>query len=97
MRRQLVEAANCGAFVVCIQQIGFLQTEARAATQLERGSYLVNTIMACGNCHSPRDAQGKLTPDKALPGGLKFITPAFVETAPNITSDPEPGVGTWDG
>lgn len=51
--------------------------------------------MACGNCHSPRDAQGKLTPDNALSGGLKFITPAFVATAPNITPDPETGLGTW--
>jgi hypothetical protein len=26
---------------------------------VRRGNYLVNTIMACGNCHSPRDAEGK--------------------------------------
>jgi hypothetical protein len=30
---------------------------ASAETAIERGDYLVNTIMACGNCHSPRDAE----------------------------------------
>ena len=29
---------------------------AMAESPAERGSYLVNTIMACGNCHTPRDA-----------------------------------------
>jgi len=95
MRTQLIAAALGGGFVFGLLQLDVLQTQARAATQLERGSYLVNTIMACGNCHSPRDAQGKLTADNALSGGLKFVTPAFVATAPNITPDPETWLGTW--
>jgi mono/diheme cytochrome c family protein len=94
MRAQLIGAAFCGV-VINLPLTGFLSTEALAATQLERGSYLVNTIMACGNCHSPRDPQGKLTPDNALSGGIKFTTPAFVATAPNITPDSETGLGTW--
>jgi mono/diheme cytochrome c family protein len=68
---------------------------ASAETALERGSYLVNTIMACGNCHSPRDADGRIIADKALSGGLRFDTPAFVATAPNITPDVETGIGSW--
>jgi mono/diheme cytochrome c family protein len=68
---------------------------ARAETAAERGFYLVNTIMACGNCHSPRDAEGRTISDKALSGGLKFTTPAFVATAPNITPDVETGIGGW--
>jgi mono/diheme cytochrome c family protein len=95
MRTQFVAAALCGALIIGPPRSGFLQSEARAATQLERGSYLVNTIMACGNCHSPRDAQGKLTPDNALSGGLKFTVPPFVATASNITPDRETGIGTW--
>jgi mono/diheme cytochrome c family protein len=95
MRTQFVAAALCGALITGVPQVRFPHSEARAATQLERGSYVVNTIMACGNCHSPRDAQGKLTPDNALSGGVKFITPAFVATAPNITPDPETGLGAW--
>jgi mono/diheme cytochrome c family protein len=68
---------------------------ASAETALERGSYLVNTIMACGNCHSPRDADGRIITDKALSGGLSFDTPAFTATAPNITPDIETGIGSW--
>jgi mono/diheme cytochrome c family protein len=66
-----------------------------AETPAERGAYLVNTIMACGNCHSPRDAEGHLIPGKALSGGLTFDTPAFVVTAPNVTQDAETGIGSW--
>ena len=68
---------------------------ALAETPVERGGYLVNTIMACGNCHSPRDAEGKLIADRAFSGGLAFNTPAFITTAPNITPDKETGIGSW--
>jgi mono/diheme cytochrome c family protein len=66
-----------------------------AETAIERGNYLVNTIMACGNCHSPRDAEGKFIAGKALSGGLTFDTPAFLATAPNITPDKDTGIGSW--
>ena len=66
-----------------------------AETSVERGAYLVNTIMACGNCHSPRDTGGNLIPDKALSGGLTFDTPPFKATAANITQDIETGIGSW--
>jgi len=61
----------------------------------ERGAYLVNTIMACGNCHTPRDGDGKPIAGKALSGGLTFNTPAFIATASNITPDRETGIGSW--
>jgi len=67
----------------------------RADSPAERGNYLVNTIMACGNCHTPRDADGKAITDRAFSGGLTFATPAFVATAPNITPDVETGIGSW--
>src|SRR5258708_16017554 len=68
---------------------------ARAESAAERGGYLVNTIMACGNCHTPRDADGKTIAEKAFSGGLTFTTPAFIATAPNITPDIETGIGSW--
>jgi mono/diheme cytochrome c family protein len=66
-----------------------------AQSPAERGGYLVNTIMACGNCHTPRDADGRSIADKAFSGGLTFTTPAFIATAPNITPDVETGIGSW--
>jgi cytochrome c553 len=39
----------CGlAFIL----VGFLNGAGAAETAIERGSYLVNTIGACGNCHA---------------------------------------------
>jgi len=67
----------------------------KAESPAERGAYLVNTIMACGNCHTPRDGDGKPIAEKALSGGLTFNTPAFIATAPNITPDRETGIGSW--
>src|SRR6202012_1101427 len=61
---------------------------AQAASPAERGDYLANTILACGNCHTPRDAAGKAIADRAFSGnGLTLATPAFIVTAPNITPD----------
>jgi mono/diheme cytochrome c family protein len=69
---------------------------ALAQSPAERGGYLVNSIMACGNCHKPRDADGKPIADRALSGGgLTLTTPAFVATASNITPDVETGIGSW--
>jgi mono/diheme cytochrome c family protein len=68
---------------------------AMAESSAERGGYLVNTIMACGNCHTPRDADGKTIAAQALSGGVSFTTPAFLATAPNITPDVETGIGSW--
>ena len=68
---------------------------AQAQTPLERGSYLVNTIMACGNCHTPRGPDGAPQMDKELSGGIRFDEPVFDVTASNITPDPETGIGRW--
>jgi mono/diheme cytochrome c family protein len=68
---------------------------AAAQSPIERGAYLVNTIMACGNCHTPRAANGNAIAEKAFSGGPVFTTPAFVATAPNITPDRETGIGSW--
>jgi len=69
---------------------------ATAESSIERGGYLVNTIMACGNCHSPRDAEGRTIAERAFSGGgLTFTTPALIATAPNITPDVETGIGSW--
>lgn len=63
---------------------------------LERGRYLVTTVMACGNCHTPKDADGRPVPGKELAGGgISLDVPPFAGTAPNITPDRETGIGNW--
>jgi mono/diheme cytochrome c family protein len=67
---------------------------ARADTPIERGNYLVNTIMTCGNCHSPKGPPEAVA-GRDFSGGLRFDAPPFDVTAPNITPDKETGIGTW--
>ena len=51
--------------------------------------------MACGNCHTPKDASGSPIMDRELSGGITFTIPPFNGTASNITPGRETGIGTW--
>ena len=62
------------------------------AASVERGDYLVNTIMACGSCHTPFGAAG-LDQSKALAGRLVEQNDAFTAIAANIT--PAGNVAGW--
>ena len=68
---------------------------ARAETPIERGSYLVNTIMTCGNCHSPKGPPDVIA-GKDFSGGLSWDEPPFKVTASNITPDKDTGIGNWN-
>jgi mono/diheme cytochrome c family protein len=68
---------------------------AHAETPVERGSYLVNTVMTCGICHSPKGPAGDIPGKQFSGGGLSWDEPPFKVTAPNITQDKETGIGSW--
>jgi hypothetical protein len=73
----------------------FGSVPAVAETPVERGGYLVNSVMACNGCHTPRGPNG---PDLArmLSGGSQqFDEPAFKVMGSNITPDRETGIGAW--
>jgi mono/diheme cytochrome c family protein len=74
--------------------VALAASAASAETLTERGDYLVNTIMTCQNCHTPKGPAGDVA-DKAFSGGLTFDEPPFKVTAPNITQDKETGIGDW--
>lgn len=65
------------------------------AAQIARGDYLVNGIVACGNCHTPRNDAGMLIADRHLAGAFQVDRAEFTAYAPNITSDRETGIGAW--
>jgi mono/diheme cytochrome c family protein len=67
---------------------------ALAQPAAERGSYLVNTIMTCGNCHTPKGPPAAVA-GKDFSGGLSWDEPPFKVTAPNITQDKDTGIGNW--
>jgi mono/diheme cytochrome c family protein len=62
---------------------------------VKRGAYLVNGILTCGNCHTPKGPTGADIMAKAFSGGLVFDEPPFKVTAANITPDKDTGIGKW--
>jgi len=66
-----------------------------AQTPVERGSYLVNSVMGCDGCHTPRPG-GNFTMEKKFSGGSQvWDTPAYTVRGSNITSDRDTGIGGW--
>jgi mono/diheme cytochrome c family protein len=63
---------------------------------LARGKYLMNSVVACGNCHIARGDQGQPLFEKGLSGGMRFDEAVFDAYAPNITPDAATGIGSWD-
>lgn len=57
-----------------------------------RGAYLVNVLGHCGECHTPRDRLGGPNTDYRLAGTAVGPEGGVV---PNITPDPETGLGKW--
>lgn len=62
---------------------------------VKRGDYLVNGLLTCGNCHTPKGPGGVDVMERAFSGGLEFDEPPFKVTATNITPDKESGIGAW--
>ena len=65
---------------------------ASAEVTLERGAYLVEGPMGCGNCHTPLGPTGEVA-GQELSGRLVEENPAFTAVAPNIT--PAGEVAAW--
>lgn len=73
-----------------------LAGSALAQTPIERGSYLVNGLLTCGNCHTPRGPGGVWDMSKQLSGGPQtWDEVTFKVKGANVTPDPETGIGKW--
>ena len=57
-----------------------------------RGSYLANAVAHCGECHTPRNFMGAMKTSRAYSGNPQGPDG---QRAPNITPDPEKGIGKW--
>ena len=67
-----------------------------AQTSIERGSYLVNSVLTCGNCHTPRGPGGIFVMSRQLSGGPQtWDEETFKVKGANITPDAETGIGRW--
>ena len=87
---------SCTAAFAAVLSAGMMSgtPAASAETLLERGTYLMESIVACGNCHTPQGPNGPIA-GMELAGGLVFKEPGFVAVSTNITPDKETGIGAW--
>ena len=77
--------------------LGIAQTtSAQAETLLERGTYLMRSIVACGNCHTPQGPDGPIA-GMELAGWAPFFVErdVFIANSANLTPDAETGIGSW--
>jgi len=86
--------AFCG-LLSSLLALGAVAAAAHAETPLERGTYLMHSMVACGNCHTPRGADGKTLWDKELSGQKVVEDATMVAYAHNITQDRATGIGSW--
>ena len=96
MKRTYASSTPGRAWLVVTLLACALGSARAQGTAVERGRYLVTTIMACGNCHTPKDAQGRPVAGRELSGGgIAFDLPPFAGASANITPDKETGIGSW--
>jgi mono/diheme cytochrome c family protein len=69
------------------------QVDATKGPVWNRGAYLVATVGRCGDCHTPRDWLGARDLSRTLGG---TVAGPNGKAVPNITPDPETGIGKWN-
>lgn len=72
------------------------KSSSKKTIEIARGSYLVNNIAGCGDCHSPRLANGAPDKDHWLQGAPLFFAPLqpvpnWAKQAPDIA-----GLTAWN-
>jgi len=76
--------------------LAILATNVHAQAPLERGKYLVEGILTCGNCHTPRGPKGVLdTANRHAGGPQVWETHEYKVRPSNITMDKDTGIGGW--
>ena len=82
--------------LACIFVVALFTGTASAETSLQRGRYLVEGILTCGNCHTPRIPGGMLDPGRLHAGGPQtWETSEYKVKGSNITPDKDTGIGAW--
>ena len=55
----------------------------------------MDSVVACGNCHTPKGPDGKAIAGMELAGGNPIKSPVFQAIPANITPEKETGIGAW--
>jgi mono/diheme cytochrome c family protein len=94
MNRTYAGVALCALSVAVVGLAGQAAARDQAALR-ERGRYLV-TVMDCTGCHTPGALMGQPDASRYLAGSsIGFQGPAGTVYPPNLTPDPQTGLGAW--
>ncbi len=66
-----------------------------ASDAVAYGGYLVTAVGHCFECHTPMGPAGPDMAKMGAGGMLITLAPGVTAVTPNITPDPETGIGTW--
>jgi mono/diheme cytochrome c family protein len=80
--------------VVIFSILAFLNASARG-DELARGRYLVEALMACDNCHTPRGPDGYEMSLRFSGGSQVFSEKDYTVRGSNISPDQRAGIGAW--
>ena len=72
---------------------GPLVADPAGSPEWNRGRYLVEAVLHCGECHTPRDRLGGRDESRRFAGYRIGGPDGFA--APNISGDPDHGIGSW--
>ncbi len=86
--RRAIRASTLFASAAMLLHVGI----ARAETPVERGTYLMDAVVACDDCHTIPGPKGK---GMRFAGGFVFTSPVFRAVSANITQDKATGIGGW--
>lgn len=67
--------------ILFVQLVLHSQQKPSAADEVKRGQYLVSEVAKCSECHTPRNENNRLDPDRWLAGAPIWIQP--VRPTPN--------------
>ncbi len=86
MKQFAFAALACALLAACAQQA---PTQLTGAALVERGDYLVNGVVLCGDCHTPRTATGASDETRRLQGAdIGAGPPGFAQIAPPLAGAP---------
>ena len=89
MPQGVPRAGAIAALAIAALLLGRAPAAAADSDPIARGAYLANAA-GCANCHTDSAHGGQ-----PYAGGLAFATPFGTFYSPNITADPETGIGRW--
>lgn len=92
----LVATGSVATYLRATRQVHAPYPDIRASKEpavIERGRYLVEGAAHCGECHGAVEPKGTSRMGRPLVGGFEFALPVGTFRVPNITPDPETGIG----